>query len=251
MIERSRLKIYLSNINMSKISEVKFLSGKLCKILGSTISRPFPYLFTFPGLRSIPFFNKSDFPWSVHLEENLKTIQGEYENAKKVYKTNDYQGKDDKEHILNYGDLHWFGYILNGQKRPEFEQLCPKTTKILSQVEGLMTDIPFSYSYFSTLYPESSIQKHTGPSNIKLRCHFPIFAPEGAFIRVAGSPTNWEDGKLMIFDESFEHEENNTENELSRAVLVFDIWHPDLHLEEREALVTAFLKAKTQDQEGI
>lgn len=43
---------------------------------------------------------------------------------------------------------------------------------------------------------------------------------------------SWKEGKLLIFDDSFEHEvwHNGTE---VRLVLIVDVWHPDLTEEER------------------
>ena len=38
---------------------------------------------------------------------------------------------------------------------------------------------------------------------------------------------HWEEGKVLVFDDSFEHEAWN-DSEAPRVVLIFDIWHPDL-----------------------
>ena len=44
----------------------------------------------------------------------------------------------------------------------------------------------------------------------------------------------------MVFDDSFVHEAWNDSDHL-RAVLIFDVWHPDLGTAEREALTTAIV----------
>lgn len=46
----------------------------------------------------------------------------------------------------------------------------------------------------------------------------------------------WEEGKILIFDDSFEHEvwHNGTS---VRVVFIVDVWHPDLTEEERSQLV--------------
>lgn len=43
---------------------------------------------------------------------------------------------------------------------------------------------------------------------------------------------SWEEGKIFIFDDSFEHEvwHNGTE---FRLVLIIDVWHPELTKSEK------------------
>jgi len=37
----------------------------------------------------------------------------------------------------------------------------------------------------------------------------------------------WREGRAVVFDDSFEHEVWN-DTDRTRAVLLFDVWHPDL-----------------------
>lgn len=48
-----------------------------------------------------------------------------------------------------------------------------------------------------------------------------------AWLRVAKNLLTLEEGKVIVFDDSFEHEACN-ESDNSRIVLVIDLWHPDL-----------------------
>jgi aspartate beta-hydroxylase len=91
-----------------------------------------------------------------------------------------------------------------------------------------MTGTPFSYTFFSTMQPKTSIRAHYGATNIKLRCHFPLFVPEEAFLRVAADPRPWEEGKMIVFDDSYEHEAANLNDTKERVILLIDIWHPEL-----------------------
>ena len=52
--------------------------------------------------------------------------------------------------------------------------------------------------------------------------------PEESYLRVAGDPRPWEEGKMVIFDDSYEHEAANLSKEMERVILLIDIWHPDL-----------------------
>ena len=80
--------------------------------------------------------------------------------------------------------------------------------------------------------PMASIAPHYGACNLKLRCHFPLFVPEEAYLRVAGDPRPWKEGKMMVFDDSYEHEAANLSKEQERVILLIDIWHPDLVVNE-------------------
>ncbi len=91
-----------------------------------------------------------------------------------------------------------------------------------------MTGTPFSYTFFSTMAPKTSIKPHFGACNLKLRCHFPLFVPEESYLRVAGEARPWEEGKMIVFDDSYEHEAANLNTSQERVILLIDIWHPDL-----------------------
>lgn len=136
-------------------------------------------------------------------------------------------------------------YIEKGQKNPElFKEFCPKTTELLENAIGkdLMVDTPFSYTFFSTMKPGTSIKAHYGACNLKLRCHFPLFIPKESFIRVGGDPRSWEEGKMIIFDDTYEHEAANMSKKEERVILLIDIWHPDLIEDERKAIIAMFKK---------
>ena len=89
---------------------------------------------------------------------------------------------------------------------------------------------------------------HCGPSNFRLRCHLGLVVPSGVRIRVGDEVREWEAGKCLIFDDSFEHEVWHDGDE-DRVVLICDLWHPDVDLErgimpllnerQREALAHA------------
>ena len=96
-------------------------------------------------------------------------------------------------HKVKEGNIYKFPYINNGEINPLFNSVLPQTGKYLKELEkvneGPIQGIPFSSSYISILAPKSSIEKHYGPSNIKLRCHVPLIIPsdeEACFIRVGG-----------------------------------------------------------------
>ena len=46
-------------------------------------------------------------------------------------------------------------------------------------------------------------------------------------MRVGPETRNWSDGKVLIFDDFYQHEVWN-DSDRTRMVLVLDVWHPEL-----------------------
>jgi aspartate beta-hydroxylase len=99
------------------------------------------------------------------------------------------------------------------------------------------------------------VNKHHGPTNKKLRCHLPLkvphdikdkkesssSSPSHCWLRVADQIVPIEEGKAVIFDDSFEHEAANEHPDQPRVVLVVDFWHPDFTDEEVIILIEIFI----------
>ncbi|RLN57812.1 hypothetical protein BBJ28_00021436 [Nothophytophthora sp. Chile5] len=169
--------------------------------------RPSPTLFCFPGLESAPWHDTSKFAWVQQLEANREVITNEYLALRKqrddlaqaaapdATAASDYKVYD-KEHQLHQGQWDWLSYVTQGRRQADFAVQCPKTVEILESIPGFMADLPFAYSFFSILKPEA----HSAPCNIRLRCHFPLFVPEGCGIRVGDETRQWEEGKALVLD---------------------------------------------------
>ena len=203
------------------------------------VHRPKPSLFIYPGLRAKPVWNADcDNQLSniaSTLQSNYHVILQEYHNYRLV-KTNDYN-TDGDEHKLHSGEWNWNSYILKGKRISEFAIHCPQTVEILESFNQpkLMSNVPFSYSFFSTLGRQSSIAAHYGPCNLRLRCHFPLIVPslssplpplqsntttdllasnnqgkrqeEGPEIgmMVGGELVQWQVNEPVFFDDTYEH----------------------------------------------
>jgi hypothetical protein len=91
----------------------------------------------------------------------------------------------------------------------------------------------YNHALFSALAPNTHVRAHYGPTNKKLRCHLPLCVPPGGrcTITVSGESVVLEEGKCILFDDSFLHEASNV-SDLPRVVLIVDTWHPDLTDEE-------------------
>ena len=94
---------------------------------------------------------------------------------------------------------------------------------------------------FSILDAKTRIPPHVGVNNARLIVHLPLIVPPGCGFRVGSETRSWEPGKAFVFDDTIEHEAWNRSDEL-RAVLIFDVWHPDLNEAERR-MISALARA--------
>ena len=197
------------------------------------------------------------------LETNYSAILAEYKNlrvsqTKEHYGiTSDYVVDDQKLHT---GKWDWQSYMLKGKRQASFAANCPKTAAVLESLSfksigslgdtksraALMTNTPLSFAFFSTMGPGAEIRPHYGASNIRIRCHLPLIVPKGDIGMIAGgSALHWQEGKPLFFDDSYEHQVwNRTSSD--RVVLLFDLWHPELEMEEISALQDMFSYAQKQ-----
>mmetsp|Transcript_25301 Transcript_25301/g.69871 ORF Transcript_25301/g.69871 Transcript_25301/m.69871 type:complete len:422 (+) Transcript_25301:41-1306(+) len=87
---------------------------------------------------------------------------------------------------------------------------------------------------FSVLAPHTRISPHCASTNLRWTAHLGLLTPQDAKIRIADSLHQWHEGKVLVFDDSFEHEVS-TGNEM-RAVLLLRFFHPNLQSTRERSL---------------
>ena len=90
-------------------------------------------------------------------------------------------------------------------------------------------------AFLSILKPRTRIPPHFGNANHRLTVHLPLIVPAGCGVKVGGEARETRFGRLMIFDDSYEHSAWN-DSDAARIVLIFEIWHPALSAAERTAV---------------
>lgn len=210
-----------------------------------------PKYFYYPELPQIQFFDRSAFPWVELLEREFATIRAEAAALLEVdtgfvpY----IQGAAnrpafDVRGLLDNPNWGAFFLIKDGAVVPDNAALCPRTLAALSQVPLCTIDNRTPSVLFSLLRPGTRIPPHNGFTNARLVCHLPLIVPPNCALRVGNQIREWREGEIVLFDDSIEHEAWNS-SALPRIVLIFDVWRPELSLQER-ALVAATLKAIDQ-----
>lgn len=204
-----------------------------------------PTSFFFPGLPHTQFFNPADFPWVAGLEATTLAIRAELESVlagdtgHKPYVEAD-PTRPNKGHSL-LGDPNWsaFHLIENGAPVAGNANRCPAAMAALNPLPIPQIAGRSPMALFSVLRPHMHIPPHSGMLNTRLIVHLPLIVPDGCRLRVGNDVRAVEAGKVMIFDDSIEHEAWNDSAE-TRVVLLFEIWRPELDAGERAALTAMF-----------
>ncbi|HEX3423093.1 MAG TPA: aspartyl/asparaginyl beta-hydroxylase domain-containing protein [Sphingomicrobium sp.] len=205
-----------------------------------------PSAFYYPYLSQRQFFEREEFDWVPELERAADSIREEL--AAVLEEGADFRPYVESRADRPYRDFHglnedpsWTAlYLLrNGKAVEENAKRFPSAMAALGRVPLTSFGSRTPDALFSRLEPGAHIPPHTGLLNCRLICHLPLIVPEGCWLRVGNEKRYWEEGKLLIFDDSMEHEARNPSDEL-RIILLFDVWRPELTKEERSAMSAVF-----------
>ncbi len=166
------------------------------------------------------FYELNDYKELAVLEDSFKIILDEL-NSLRRNSQNGYWLDTFPHYLQPDSKNKWkvFTFRFFGIKHPVNCDLCPKTAEILNNLPGLIS------ADFSYLPAHTQIKPHKGFTKMVTRVHLGLVIPSDCGIRVGDVTKKWEVGKLMIFDDSFEHEAWNNSNE-DRFVLMLDIANP-------------------------
>lgn len=205
-----------------------------------------PSAFYYPYLAQRQFFERDEFDWVPALEAATPAIRDELvalvsEGADfRPYVENDPDRPHRDFHGLNENRDWTALYLWRDGKTVEANAArCPRTMAALEQVPLSRIGSRTPAVLFSRLEPGAHIPPHSGMLNCRLICHLPLIVPDGCWLRVGNETRQWEEGKLLIFDDSIEHEAKNPSGEL-RIILLFDIWRPEIGAEERSGISAIF-----------
>ncbi len=182
----------------------------------------------FIGKRSIvgdaTFFGLERFPWVAHIEESWEVIREEAEQLLEVQGELANFQDISKDQIEITDDDRWKTFFIYGYG---FEaklgvEMCPRTAELMRQIPGMTT------AMISILSPRKHILDHRGPYKGVLRYHLGLIVPQDAEscrIRVGEDVRHWQEGRSMVFDDTFNHEVWNDTDE-TRVVLFVDVLRP-------------------------
>lgn len=244
-------------LNMSR-SIIEFAIHKGCKQWHSPWQRPG---FLAPAVENgEPFYNNDDRPsWCHVLETNWERIRDEFLNLAHggsttqhwpAVGTSDHRGgAGEHDHKVVDGD--WREVVLFGSGAQP--HLAPFTSNLIRQYipdATTLADQGGGEIIFSVLGRKTRIRAHCGSTNLRLTAHLGLSIPSPSVddcgIRVANTWHSWANGKVLVFDDSYEHEVKNMTSSY-RAVLLLRFWHPHIDPKKRAHALVEAVQAKELD----
>jgi aspartate beta-hydroxylase len=129
-----------------------------------------------------------------------------------------------------------FFFYRHGRRYDANHERAPRTSAVLESIELCRIRDEAPEILFSVLRPGSHIKPHHGVSNIRLVMHLPLVVPPGCALSVVDHGEHaWQEGRLMMFDDTYLHEAWNR-SDRTRLILLMDCWNPHLSGAEKSAL---------------
>lgn len=206
-----------------------------------------PTGYYFPELPQVQFYDPSLFDWVPAVEaaaarikqELTALLAGGLDGFRPYIQSEANQPRAGDDHLVDNRDWSALFLCENGRLSDAVIARCPAAWDAV-QAAPLPHIVNSPTVMFSLLRAGARIAPHTGTHNARLICHLPLIVPPHCRFRVGNDVREWEEGKLMIFDDTIEHEAWNDSKE-DRFLLIFDIWRPELSAQEREEVAAVFL----------
>jgi aspartate beta-hydroxylase len=226
----------------SRAARYRFDRGLDHLLARRPIYTPKPTFLFLPFLVHYEYYARDYFPWMPELESHTAAIRAE---CLAVLEHPDDPGLEpyvaypDGVPLEQWSELNrsrrWSAYFFwkEGHRLESHIARCPRTVAALAGVPQV--DVPgrAPTAFLSILAPRTHIPPHHGVTNTRLTVHLPLVVPPGCTFRVGGEERHWQEGVAWAFDDTIEHEAHNASDRL-RAILLIDIWNPQLTAAERE-----------------
>jgi aspartate beta-hydroxylase len=204
-------------------------------------ARQQPTFLYFPGLSASPYLDRSLFPWIEALEaqtgvirDELLGVLGSDAGRERVFTSDELE----QQNLRGLAEPpSWTGYYFyrHGERREDNCAGCPQTIRALDALPLARVPAHAPEVLFSVFTPGTQLLPHRGVTNTRLVGHLPLIVPEDCALRVGGEVHAWQEGRVVVFDDTYEHEAWNRSSH-TRVVLIFDLWHPGLTEVERLAV---------------
>lgn len=203
-----------------------------------------PRFLYFPDLPATAYHDPMLQPWAPRLLEAFPEIRAEaLEVTRAERELPDFiapprHGPKDTYVDGDGPEPSWkaFFFYRHGQRFDANHQRAPRTSAVLESVELCRIRDEAPEILFSVLRPGSHIKPHHGVSNVRLVMHLPLVVPPGCALRVLDHGDHeWQEGRLMMFDDTYLHEAWNR-SDRTRLILLMDCWNPHLSASEKAAV---------------
>ncbi len=200
-----------------------------------------PTFLLFPDLPTSAYIDLGQFDWIDALQASTSAIRAELERllpsptgSERVFESEALEAEN-----LRGIDATptWNGYYFfrHGIRRDENCLKSPATTRALEALPLPMIREHGPEVMFSVFTPGTYLKPHRGVTNTRVVGHLPLIVPEECALNVGGEIHEWREGRVVVFDDTYEHEAWNRSRS-TRVVLIFDLWNPYLSEAERAAV---------------
>ena len=200
-----------------------------------------PTFLYFPGLTASTYLNRTLFPWIDGLEAQTSVIREELERLLRSEAGRERVFTSDALEKQNLRGLRqppsWNGYYFyrHGERRADNCESCPQTARALDALPLARVPAHAPEVLFSVFTPGTELLPHRGVTNTRLVGHLPLMVPGDCALSVGGDVHEWQEGRVVVFDDTYEHEAWNRSDK-TRVILIFDLWHPALTEAEHAAV---------------
>ncbi len=205
-------------------------------------SRQRPSFLYFPDLPASAYLDRSTMACIAPLEARTAAIREELlellpsaQGRERVFTSDDVE----RQNLRGTADPPgWDGYYFyrHGARREENCDRCPATSAALDRLPLSRVRDHGPEVLFSVFKPGTHLLPHRGVTNTRVVGHLPLIVPEDCALNVGGEMHVWEEGRVVVFDDTYEHEAWNRSKQ-PRVVLIFDLWNPYLTESERAAVM--------------
>ena len=200
-----------------------------------------PTFLFFPDLPTSAYIHSARFDWIEALEAATDSVRAEMEGIMSSASARERVfGSDalEAEHLRGIGAVpSWNAYYFfrHGIRRDDNWRSCPLTARTLEALPLSAIREHGPEVLFSVFTPGTHLMPHRGVTNTRVVGHLPLVIPEDCALKVGGEIHEWHEGRVVVFDDTYEHEAWNRSRS-TRVVLIFDVWNPYLSDAERAAI---------------
>lgn len=188
-----------------------------------------------------PVYEPQDFWFVAHLESNYPSIRAEIDAVTESGRPG---FSPVEEPLLGAG--RWDQVILYeaGRRQERACTMFPVTAAVVEQIPEATTLGPGVVT-LSWLEPGTHVVPHCGDTNTQLRVHLGLRVPTNVNIRVGEHVLSWQEGRCIVFDDSYEHEVWHR-GDGPRLILLMDVLHPSLDENQRRRVLARRRSASEQ-----
>ncbi|MBN8281146.1 MAG: aspartyl/asparaginyl beta-hydroxylase domain-containing protein [Gammaproteobacteria bacterium] len=204
-------------------------------------SRQRPTFLYFPGLPTTPWLEPGLFPGLDEAAARTAAIRAELESQLRADRGSEQVFSSTALAAENLRSTReapsWTGYYFyrHGVRREDNCAACPVTSATLDALPLSRVGDHGPEVLFSVFTPGTHLLPHRGVTNTRVVAHLPLIVPPDCALAVGGEVHEWQEGRIVVFDDTYEHEAWNRSVRV-RVVLIFDLWNPHLSELERAAV---------------